>query len=309
MMEQTPMMARFLRPQSKTPTRLAVLADLHLNLTDYGTWRVSHRTRSRFAATIEQLNRQTLDAVVFIGDLVDTGTRAQFDAFDRLLTALEHPFFAIPGNHDLIDRNGEGKPDLAWFEAQYAPDRFPFHERVGGVDLLGLNSNRSTHDVTADSYTGRLEASSLSWLDTKLAAVDTPLVLVHHNLTGIRELYADTVASVGGSVGSPGFETAAALLETLIAGGAPLVLTGHLHFPAVVTIDGVSEFTLPPLGPYPCGYTILEIDETGTTARFYPVADYDDRVEALSLGYEKDRVRIAAAQLAGLPLVDEFQAT
>ena len=304
-----PIMARFREPTADTPTRLAVLADLHLNVTDHGSWRVSHRTVARFERTVESLNNQEFDAVVFIGDLVDSGTRAEFEAFDRILAGLDHPFVAIPGNHDLIDWHDEGKPGLASFEDRYTPEPLPYHARIGGIDLLAMNSNQSTHQETAASYTGRIEPSSLAWLEAQLDAVAHPLVVVHHNLPGIRELYAETADALETSVGSPGFETAADTLATLQRGHAPLVLNGHLHFPAVVTRDGVREFTLPPLGPYPCGYTTFDIDTDGTIARFHGVATYDGRMEAFDLGYEKDRVRIAAAQLAGLPLVDEWSQT
>lgn len=306
MTARAPTLARFRTPTAAAPTRLAVLADLHLNVTDHGSWRVSHRTVPRLERTVDRLNREDLDAVVFIGDLVDSGTRAEYEAFDRVIEGLDHPFYAIPGNHDLIDWHDEGKPGLADFETRYTPEPLPYHVRIGGIDLIALNSNRSTHAHTADSYTGRIGPESLEWLDERLERVDHPLVVVHHNLPGIRELYAETADALDTSVGSPGFETAAATLETLQRGNAPLVLTGHLHFPAVVIREGVREFTLPPLGPYPSGYTTFDIDEDGTIARFHGIADYDGRVEAFDLGGEKDRVRIAAAQLSGLPLVDEW---
>jgi hypothetical protein len=86
---------------------------------------------------------------------------------------------------------------------------------------------------------------------------------------------------------------------------APLVLTGHLHFPAVVTVGRTREFTLPSLGPYPNAYTVLDVSEAGTTARMHPVSGYDDRIESFVDGRDHSRVQLAAAQLSGLPIHDE----
>jgi len=97
-----------------------------------------------------------------------------------------------------------------------------------------------------------------------------------------------------------------ALLDVLDRTDAPLVLTGHLHVPTVAQAAAVREFTLPPLGPFPCGYTVLHVDERGTTATYHGVADFDGRIEALGLGLEQDRAVLAAAQLSDVPLVDEL---
>ena len=305
-MGKEPILAQFTEPVAGENTRLAVLADLHLSVDGKGTWRVSHRTADRLEAAVRSLNeRSDLDAVLFIGDLVQAGLPREYEAFDRVIGELDHPFFAIPGNHDLISRGSDDSLELAEFERRYTPGELPYHERIGGIDLLALNSNRSTRDSVADSFEGRLEPETFAWLEDKLETVERPLVAVHHALPGTRSLLMDTMDRLPTSGGSPDFENADELLATLAAGNAPLVLTGHLHVPGVVTMSGVREFTLPSLGPYPSAYTVLEIDGSGTTARLHPIADYDDRVEAFAHGIDHVRVQLSAAQLAGLPLVDE----
>lgn len=310
-----PVLARFARPTAETSTRIAVLSDLHLSVEETGTWRVSHRTEERFEATVESLNRTAdLDAVCFVGDLVQSGTRAEYEAFDRILAGLEVPFYAVPGNHDLLVDDSRETLSLSEFERRYTPGELPYHQRIGGVDLLALNSNRSTRDSLAESYTGRLEPETLEWLAERLETVSNPLVVVHHNLPGTRDLLWDSLEQLPVSGGSPDFENADELVDVLEGDGSktadgtvgPLVLTGHLHFPAVTATRGVREFTLPSLGPYPNAYTILEIDERGTTATMRSVSDYEERLESFTHGFEQCRVMLAAAQLAGLPLVDDL---
>lgn len=305
--DNTPVLSRFDAPVAETTTRLAVLTDLHLSPVEHGTWRVSHRTVGRLNATVRSLNRRDgLDGVLFVGDLVHDGARPEYETFERAIDPLDHPFFAVPGNHDLISRGGDDPFTLREFEQRFTPGELPYHERIGGIDLLALNSNRSTRDSVADSYEGRLDSESLAWLAMKLSTVDHPLVIVHHALRGTRSILAESMKQLTVSGGSPGFENGDALLTVLADAAAPLVLTGHLHFPAVATIRSVREFTLPALGPYPNAYTVLEIDETGTTATLHSVSNYDERIESLVHGIENRRVQLTAAQLAGLPLVDEL---
>lgn len=302
-------LGRFARPATDRRTRIAVLSDLHLSVDEHGTWRVSHRTEERLEAVVASLNDLDLDAVLFNGDLVQSGARAEFDAFDRVVETLEAPFFAVPGNHDLVEREDD-QLTLPEFERRYTPGRLPYHRRVGGVDLVGLSSNASTEASLAPSYEGRLSAETLSWLEDTLAGADCPLVTVHHTLDPVREVYrTEQERFPVENGGSPGFSNAEELVDVLAGTGAPLVLTGHLHFPAVARAGPVREFTLPSLGPFPCGYTVFDVSERGTTATFCPVADGEGQIEALGYGLDQDRVLLAAARLANLPLVDDFRAS
>ncbi len=300
-----PLLGRFDRPTADSRTRIALLADLHLSTSATGTWRVSHRTAERLERAVESINGADLDAVVFVGDLVQSGAREEYEALDRLLADIEPPLLAVPGNHDLFAGESEPKLSLGEFERRYTPGSLPFHERIGGVDLVGLSSNASTPGSLTDSYSGRLSESTLDWLADRLSDIEDPLVAVHHNLPGSRSFLFEAAEAFPVDAASPVFENADTLVSVLRdAPGDPLVCTGHVHFPSVTRTRGVREFTLPALGPYPASYTVLEIDPSGTTARLVPVADHGRRLEALESGLENARVLLAAAQLAGLPLTD-----
>ena len=305
-----PVLGRFSNLTASEPTRLAVCSDLHLSVDAQGTWRVSHRTQERLEAAVASLNRQSLDGVVFNGDLVQYGTRAEYEAFDRIIDALEVPFVAIPGNHDLTQFGPGPKRTLSEFERRYTPGELPYRTRIGGIDLLALNSNQSTHDSIAETYVGRLDDRTLEWLSTQLASADHPLVAVHHNLPGTRAMLTAATADFDVEDGSPRFENADELVAVLenAPGSPPLVVTGHVHFPAVERTGAVREFTLPALGPYPGAYTVFEVTETGATATLHSVLDHDARIEALASGLENCRVLLAASQLAGVPLVEDVAA-
>lgn len=306
MTEHGPLLARFARPTAETRTRIAVLADLHLSVTDSGSWRVSHRTTDRLETTVAMLNRQSdLDGVLFLGDLVQSGRPAEYEAFDAVIDDLQVPWFAIPGNHDLIDWGDGDALTLPEFVDRYAPNAYPVHHRFGDVDILALNSNSSTPEQVADTYRGRLSDETLSWLDRKLATLSDPIVAVHHNLPASREQLMDALSELPVDGGSPAFENADTLVDVLQPHDPALVLTGHVHIPTVRDNRGVREFSLPSLGPYPNAYTVLEVGPAGTDAWLHPISTYDDRLESFVLGYEHCRVQLTAVQLAGLPLVDD----
>lgn len=298
----------FARPTADDRTRIAVVSDLHLSTSGFGTSRVLHRTEERLKRAVTSLNGDELDAVVFNGDLVQNGTKAEYDAFDRIVADLDPPLFAVPGNHDLIDRDeGSGtRLTLPEFERRYAPASFPYRVRVGGVDLIGLNSNASTRAALTDSYSGRVSHSTLDWLEDTLAEANSPVVSVHHALETVRRRYRDEQEQLPlENGGCPAFENDGELIRALGENGDQLVVTGHLHLPTVARSMGVTEFTLPPLGPYPCGYTVLDVGSRGTIASFRSASTPTRQAEALGLGHESDRVLLAAAHMSNLPLVDD----
>jgi DNA repair exonuclease SbcCD nuclease subunit len=306
--ESGPVIARFSELTADRPTRIAILSDLHLSEDEFGTARVLHRTRDRLNAVVESLNGQRLDGVLFNGDLVQNGTVAEFDAFDRAVKTLECPLYAIPGNHDLIERKETSGTQLTLseFEHRYTPSSLPYRERVGGIDLIGLSSNASERGELTTSYRGRVSERSLDWLETTLGDVDSPLVAVHHTLDLVRNRYLTEQKRLPlENGGCPEFENAGAVADVLADAGEQIIFSGHLHVPTLVQTDTLSEFTLPPLGPYPCGYTILDIDADGTTATFHAVTNHELQAEALGYGLESDRVLLAATHMSKLLLGDK----
>ena len=305
---ESTVLGSFARPTAETHTRVAFVSDLHLSTRGYGTSRVLHRTEERLKQAVASLNEDHLDAVVFNGDLVQNGTKAEYDAFDRIVADLEPPLFAVPGNHDLIDRVDGATPQLTLpeFERRYAPTPFPYRVRIGGVDLIGLSSNASTRAALTDSFSGRVSSSTLEWLAGATSEATCPIVSVHHALATVRERYRNEQQHLPLENGDcPAFENGEELISVLEEESEPLVVTGHLHVPTVVRSAGITEFTLPPLGPYPCGYTVLDVGSQGTVASFRSACTYARQAEALALGRENDRTVLAATRMSNLPLATD----
>ena len=146
------------------------------------------------------------------------------------------------------------------------------------------------------------------WLDEALADsdADRSIVVVHHNLPATGDLYERYRAELPVAGEVPGFSNPEPLVELLVSHDVALVVTGHLHFPAIERADGITELTVPAVSSFPHAILVLEVDERGTVVRLVPLTDGDGMVESIAHGYEKDRVLLSAAQQATFPLVDDF---
>lgn len=302
------LLARLDRPTATDRTRLAVLSDVHLATDATGTWKVFHRTERHLRGAVDAVNDRDVDGVIFAGDLTRNGAPAEFDLFDDL-AAFEPPTVAVPGNHDFPTTFDERESlRIPAFEDRYTPDELPFRVQFGDLAVFGLDSHAATPGSPAETWDGRIDAEQLMWLDAALtdADADSSIVAIHHNLPATGDLYDRYRAElpVAGSV--PGFSNPEPLVALLASHDVALVVTGHLHFPAIERSDGVTELTVPAVSSFPHGLLVLDIDERGTVVRLVPLTDGDGMVESIAHGYEKDRVLLSAAQLATFPLVDDF---
>ncbi|WP_435153889.1 metallophosphoesterase family protein [Haladaptatus sp. DFWS20] len=305
-----PVFARFTRPRSDVPTTLAVVSDMHVSTEKQGTWKVFHRTQSRLRTVLADANARDVDAVVFAGDLTEDGATQDFETLDSILSTLEVPFFAVPGNHDVPKSfDAHETPALSSFESDFAHGGLPFHERIGGVDILGLNSAETPDGSLADSHDGEISADQLAWLDDNVPNIDTPIVVMHHNLSGLS--CEEGVHSWRSSFPT---RNADELVDLLARHDVPLHVSGHLHVPSVTETNGIREIVVPSLCSFPQAYLLFEIGPAGTTVRFVPTADPEETKEAYVHAKRGSARSDAVAEmtldrLSALPLADEWPST
>src|SRR5579885_2832645 len=127
---------------------------------------------SRAVAEINRLDPLPT-VTVMTGDLVDTGSTAEYAHLRRLLAPLAMPSFVIPGNHDNRDALRSALADDRYLPANgflhYVIEDFP-------VRLVALDT------LTPGDHRGTLCAERLAWLDRTLAAApDRPTVLMMHH--------------------------------------------------------------------------------------------------------------------------------
>lgn len=312
--------ARFEEPTVADPTRIAVVADAHVTPRAEGTPMVYHRSADRLRTALDDVDRRGVDAVLSAGDLTKDGAPEEYDLLDEILADYDRPFVSVPGNHDVpkapTDEYEYGDdhetPPVERFERRYAPDGYPFVERIGGVDVVAVNTASQPDGSLRRTHDGAVDPADLSWLETALADADSPVVLMHHNTPAMYDQFRSHREAGHPEMGLPPvLRDPDPLMEVLTTADAPLVVTGHLHNLGVARTGPTREVTTPATGSFPQGYLLFEFDTDGTVVRYVPVADVDGMTEAhgarsgdgpTSAGYAS----FAAVRLACLPLVDEF---
>jgi 3',5'-cyclic AMP phosphodiesterase CpdA len=193
--------------------RLAHLSDLHFG----------HHDEAVAATLAPELNAQQLDLVVISGDFTQDGEADEFQIARTFIDTLKAPVFAVPGNHDVPQRNLFARiiSPYALYRRYIDPNLEPFRE-IGGVALLGLRtSRRITPDMNWSN--GFLDKRQLRAIGTRFAAASPDavrVVVAHHPL-----LYPES----GDRIVQRRVRRADRALETFAAHNVRLVLSGHFH--------------------------------------------------------------------------------
>jgi DNA repair exonuclease SbcCD nuclease subunit len=279
---------------------------------------VYHRSAGRLRAALADAARRGVDAVLSAGDLTKDGAPWEYDRLDEVLAGSDLPFFSVPGNHDVpkgpVEEYEHGDdhetPPVERFADRYAPDSYPFVHRVGGVDVVAVNTATQPDGSLRRTHDGAVSAATLSWLESALEAAEAPVVLMHHNTPAMLDQFRAHREAGHPEMGLPPvLRDPDPLVDVLTGGGAPLVVTGHLHNLGVARTGPTWEVTTPATGSFPQGYLLFEFDADGAVVRYVPVAGVEGMAEAhharwsagtTSAGYAS----FASVRLASLPLVD-----
>ena len=215
---------------SAPPTLIAQISDLHVKPPGVLAYRKVD-TAAALARCIAELNRLAPrpDLVVISGDLADTPRREEYDHLERLLAPLAIAFAAVPGNHD----------DRALLRAALPDQRFasadgPLNSlrQVGHIDIVLLDSS------VPGAPHGELNAATLAWLDTTLAASTTrpALLFLHHPpfVTGISHMDVQNLRNAA---------DLAAILKRHPR--ARLLAAGHVHRATLTTFAGIAATICP----------------------------------------------------------------
>ncbi len=94
-----------------------------------------------FAKIIAEINKTEASFLIHLGDMVPSGTEREYSDFMDTISALEIPFYSVPGNHDV---RAEG---LTYYETLLAPGYYSFHLKEYtyiflDTSLLGMDSKQ-----------------------------------------------------------------------------------------------------------------------------------------------------------------------
>jgi len=244
--------------------RFAIISDLHIALpqTIWDHPRRFHLVELSIPALesiLDHLIQLDLDFLLLPGDLTQHGEQANHRWLVNRLAELPFPTYVVPGNHDVIQLEGDDRViGLADFPHYYqkfgycdSSQLYYTCEVLSGVRLIGLNSNQFTLE---GEQLGCLDAPQLDWLRQVLAdhPNDLMLVMVHHNLLEHMPGQADSELGRRYLL-----DNRVELLETLQAAGVQLVFTGHLHMQDIAQSGNLYDITTGSIVTYPHPYRLL----------------------------------------------------
>jgi 3',5'-cyclic-AMP phosphodiesterase len=141
---------------------------------------------------LSELNPQP-DLVLLTGDLVDTGSPAEYEMLRALLAPLRMPFLVIPGNHDERDALRRAFSDHAYIPAS-GPINYVVDDK-GPLRIVAV-------DVTVPGlHHGSFDEEHERWLDSVLAAEPTrpTLIMIHQPPFEVAVPYLDAYLCRNGS--------------------------------------------------------------------------------------------------------------
>jgi predicted phosphodiesterase len=194
-----------------TPTVTATPSSAALEFT-FSVCGDSRDGPSIYRKVLESVMAGPSEFLIHTGDLVNSGTEAQWQAFERVMADFELPFYAVAGNHDGFASSLKGYLAHSGAPAaHYSFDHGPIHFAM------------------ADSHNGGITADELAWLRDDLRSTDLPLkmAVLHHppfDPDGTDHIMA---------FGNAGF------MALMVEQQVDYVFAGHIHAYAREERDGV----------------------------------------------------------------------
>ncbi len=180
--------------------------------------------------TMESVRKHTPDLIVISGDFTQIANTTEFKQASAFLNSLEAPYFCVPGNHDVPQRNLIQRffHPYKKYKTYIHDDLCPEFENER-IKLTGLNSARRAlpHWNWAN---GALSTSQLERLKQAFESSESDagrkwrICTFHHPIHKVQDMPLD-VTVFGGK----------AALQSIQDLKIDLVLTGHVHHASITS--------------------------------------------------------------------------
>lgn len=237
-------------PEGPELARLALVADPHLSThPENRKGRCMVESAMILTDVVNQCNSLSPDLVVVPGDITNKGSVDEFKLAGKLLTLLDAPILAVPGNHDLPNPAAEA----LWTEYFGAKSGV---RRVGDFTIVGLN--------TANA---RLSASDASLLEDELKRPGKLIIASHYQLFHNPRVYRGNGAKT--IVNSLEYTE---LLNSLSERDDVIIYAGHQNVPSRFQAGDAMQLNLPQPTQYPCGFILTQAFANGLYHSFIPIS-------------------------------------
>lgn len=227
----------------------------------------------RFVDAVHELNELEPDLVVIGGDMVDDISRSdQLDGFRAVAAGSERPLHFAPGNHDICaDAAVPTAESLEWYRSSFGAEHSVVSTGLSDSTTLTVAMVNSAVLDQPRKLPGSFDAE-MQWLEAELAnRPPGPTIVVSHH-----------PPFVGDPDEAPNYwnippERRQPFLDLLVDQGVDLVLCGHRHLNDSTQFRGVEIVTTAavgfPLGTDPPGFRLVDVDDSGISHTYYPLAD------------------------------------
>ncbi|MGF1523638.1 MAG: metallophosphoesterase family protein [Leptolyngbyaceae cyanobacterium] len=301
------------------PFRFAVVSDPHITLPHtlrdipnrFHLMEVSIPVLERILRSLET---QDLDFLLLPGDLTQHGERDNHQWLVDRLKSLPFPAYVVPGNHDIVSRDGCDRTlsrqefPQVYSAFGYDSDK-PYYcrELLPGVHLIGLNSI-AFDDAGQQIPVGYMDDEQLTWLANRLRDLQGQwvMVMIHHNV--LEHLPGQAKHPLGQRYI---LQNRSVLMSLLEEAGVNLLLTGHLHVQDIAQAGTLWEITTGSLVSYPHPYRIVNVTPQASglvqlqveTFRIPAIAGWPD-LQTTSLQWMRDRSTPFMVKLLTCPPFD-----
>lgn len=281
--------------------KFAVISDIHVSIPEQkgvtDGYQLGLKTQMLTESTVAELNKiPDLNFVLVAGDLTRDAEPWNVDQVKRMLDGLKVPYYVTLGNHDqslvphdkkdqpvglskygvaaaFIGKTGGMVPGKTYYSQELAKD-------LVLVTLDSPNPQVFVPEVGMPSFSGRIDAGQMKWLESTLKANQkkTIIVLLHHGLIPWHE---------GDKTNHNSWrwfwiENAEEVQALLKKYGVKVVMSGHHHLSTrYQEVDGIIHIVHPSLATYPMRYTVYEMTPKGLK---YDVKDAPVPAEVWELG-------------------------
>jgi 3',5'-cyclic AMP phosphodiesterase CpdA len=230
-----------------------------LGFTNFQLLRRKKNKGGLIEALVSDVLDQKPDHTAVTGDLVNIALPGEFEVARLFLESLgdsNHVSF-VPGNHDAYVKAIIGEPERLWGgymkgdpEATATDHTFPYVRMRGNIAFVGVSSAVPTGPFSAS---GKLGKEQCERLETTLKSLDGRglfrVLMIHHppNAFGVARVRRLTDIR--------------RVAQSILAGGAELILHGHDHKLERTEMVG-NGHRIPVMGGPACagGYLVYDID-------------------------------------------------
>lgn len=220
-----------------TRHRIGIINDLHYGFPED---RPTDWINPGIEAVVDRFNETDLDAVIALGDMIEHGT-AEVDGerlgrLEEIFDRLDVPFYALPGNHDVINMDAGTYVDRLGADNE----RSFFSIDSGDIRVIGLDTTHRDPDL--HPVAGRLGKDQREWLDGELRT-DKDVYLLSHHLIHHRALegnfYFDDKPELAIAVDK---RSVTKMIEE--HGSVRAVVSAHIHEGGLERFHGIPHVTL-----------------------------------------------------------------